>query len=91
MWWRCAERYVDLIRLILDTRNDPGGPTGLQVFSDIGKTVYGLQKLLGSMARRRAIDKDPHSFDFLDMPMLDGNSMGMPNVLGFGPELDEWL
>lgn len=92
VWWKCAERYVDLIQLIVNTRNDPGGPTGLQIFSDVRKTVYGLQKLLGTLAGNRATETNPHSFDFLDMPILDESEMGLTQILGFGPEVDdEWL
>ncbi|KAF7359508.1 Fungal specific transcription factor domain-containing protein isoform 2 [Mycena sanguinolenta] len=56
--WPCAGRYADLIQLILDTKNNPGGPTGLEVFNDTRRTAYGLQVRLGTLAGERLPEFD---------------------------------
>ena len=87
MQWPCAQRYTDLIQLILDTKNNPGGPTGLDIFNDTRRTAYGLQSSLGTLARHQVID-----FDFLDLPILEGGDFNMSWPGAFGPEFDgEWL
>lgn len=92
--WPCAQRYADTIQLILDTKNSPGGPMGLDIFNDTRRTAYGLQNRLGTLAGPRAADLYSQSFDFLDMPILDLGDMTVPRVgIGIFPsELDgEWL
>lgn len=69
--WSCAQRYVDIIQLILDTRNDPGGPTGLDIFNDTRRTSYGLQNSLGTLAGFRAMQAFTELDDFLDAPFLE--------------------
>lgn len=93
VWWRCAQRYVDMIQLILDTRNNPGGPTGLQIFNDTRRTAYGLQQSLGSLTGPSILSgQSLHSFDFLDMPILDTNGFSPSMLMGFGAGVDgEWL
>lgn len=92
VWWKCAQRYVDMIQLILNTRNDPGGPTGLQIFNDTRRTAYGLQQSLGSLTGHQAMNANPHSFDFLDMPILDTDGFSPSMLMGFGAGVDgEWL
>lgn len=92
IWWPCAQRHVDLIQLIIDTKNSPGGPTGLEIFNDTRRTAYGLQNLLGTLAGRRAKEKYPRLFDFLDMPILDGGDLTSSWLTNFGSEIDgEWL
>ena len=71
-YWQSATRYSDLIQLVLDTKDSPGGQSHLDIFSDTRRTAYGLEKCLGSLAERRNADIQPTSFDFLDMPFLDG-------------------
>lgn len=89
IWWPCAQRYNDIIQLILDTKNNPGGPTGLDIFSDTRRTVYGLQSRLGNLAGRRVAEVYSHSLDFLDMDLDEFTS---PYIGAFGPDLDaEWL
>ncbi|CAK7205976.1 hypothetical protein SEUCBS139899_008759 [Sporothrix eucalyptigena] len=51
--WPCAACYAEIIQLILDTKNNPGGPTGLDIFNDTRRTVYGLRSRLGTLARHR--------------------------------------
>ncbi|ERS98281.1 hypothetical protein HMPREF1624_05065 [Sporothrix schenckii ATCC 58251] len=52
-YWPCAQCYVDILQLILDTKNNPGGPTGLAIFNDTRRTAYGLRRRLGSLASLR--------------------------------------
>jgi hypothetical protein len=73
----------------LDTKNNPGGPTGLEIFNDTRRTVYGLQNRLGMLAGRRVAEVYSHSLDFLDMDLEDLTS---PWGATFGLEMDsEWL
>lgn len=64
--WPCSQRYANLIQLILDTKNNPGGPTGLEIFNDTRRTAYGLQNRLGLLAGHQVPE-----YDFLDMPVLE--------------------
>ncbi len=90
--WPCAQRYSDLIQLILDTKNNPGGPTGLEIFNDTRRTAYGLQNRLGTLAGHRVRGADSNMFDFLDMPVLDVGEFNVPWNGSFVPEMDgEWL
>ena len=90
--WLCAQRYADIIQLILDTKNNPGGPTGLEIFNDTRRTSYGLQNLLGSLVVPSAPEAFSSSFDFLDMPLLDIGEFGASRMGTFGAENDgEWL
>lgn len=87
--WPCAQRYNEIIQLILDTQNSPGGPTSLEIFSDTRRTVYGLQNRLGTLAGHRITEMYSHSLDFLNMDLDDLN---FPWTGNFGPEMDsEWL
>ena len=86
--WPCAQRYTDIIQLILDTKNYPGGPTGLEIFNDTRRTVYGLQNRLGTLAGHRITETYSHSLDFLG---VDIDELASPWV-GFGSEIgNEWL
>ena len=90
--WLCAQRYADLLQLILDTKNNPGGPTGLEIFNDTRRTSYGLQNVLGTLVVRPAQDAFSGSFDFLDTPLLDIGDFGTSRMGAFGVENDgEWL
>ncbi|KAL7943892.1 fungal-specific transcription factor domain-containing protein [Trichoderma barbatum] len=85
--WPCAQRYSDLIQLILDTKNNPGGPTGLEVFNDTRRTAYGLQNRLGILAGPQVPE-----FDFLEMPLLDIGELAAPWNNTFVPDIEgEWL
>ncbi|CAK7214901.1 hypothetical protein SCUCBS95973_002294 [Sporothrix curviconia] len=53
VYWPCAECYAEILQLILDTKNNPGGPTGITIFNDTRRTAYGLRSRLGSLARHR--------------------------------------
>lgn len=93
--WPCAQRHVEMIQLILDTKNNPGGATGLDVFSDTRNTAYGLQSRLGALAGlRTVVDVLPHSDDFLDGAFpeildLNGSHFGLG---GLEPEFGgDWL
>lgn len=91
--WPCAQRYKDILQLIIDTKNDPGGPTGLDIFNDTRRTAYGLQDRLGKLAGHpRVTEIYSQAFDFLDMPLLDVGEMSAPWTGTFGSENDgEWL
>lgn len=85
--WPCSQRYINLIQLILDTKNNPGGPTGLEIFNDTRRTAYGLQNRLSTLA-----DPQVPEFDFLDMPILDMSEMSAPWSSTFVADVDgEWL
>ncbi|KAI1122251.1 fungal-specific transcription factor domain-containing protein [Nemania abortiva] len=90
--WPCAQRYVDIIQLIIDTKNNPGGPTGLDIFNDTRRTAYGLQNRLGKLAGNRSNQALMTSFDFLDIPSLDIGGVGLGRSDSFGLGMvDEWL
>jgi hypothetical protein len=85
--WPCSQRYASLIQLILDTKNNPGGPTGLEIFNDTKRTAYGLQNRLGTLAGYQVPE-----FDFLDMPVLDIGELTAPWNSTFMSEAEgEWL
>ncbi|KAH8895560.1 hypothetical protein GQ53DRAFT_820385 [Thozetella sp. PMI_491] len=73
--WPSAQRYNDLIQLIVDTKNNINGPVGLEIFNDTRRTAYGVEKSLGPLAVQRQRWVDPHSFDFFGTPMLDTGDM----------------
>ena len=92
--WPSAQRHVDIIQLILDTKNNPGGPTGLDIFNDTRRTAYGLQNRLGTLAGHRAMEMFSISEDFLDIPFLEIGDMtaSRMGIGAFGGDLDgEWL
>jgi hypothetical protein len=90
--WPSAQRYDDLIKLILETKNSPGGPTGLEIFNDTRQTSYGLQNRLGKLAVHRVVELYPQSLDFLDMPLLDAAEFAAPGIGMFASANDgEWL
>jgi hypothetical protein len=99
--WQCAQQYVDTIQFVLDTKNKPNGPAGLDIFNDTKRTAFGVRQRLGNLI---AAHKDTHQlgplFEFLGMPMLeDGGFSGfqptMGDDFGFGslmPDVDsEWM
>lgn len=71
--WPCAQRYADLVQLIVDDTDDSTRPKLLEVFNDTRRTAYGLEKKLGSIAGRHLPSQDLFSFDFLDIPFLDSD------------------
>lgn len=86
--WPCAKRYADLIQLILDTKNDPGGPTGLDIFNDTRRTAYGLLVRLEMLAGQQMVPE----FDFLEMPAFDVADWATPWTSTFAPEIEgDWL
>lgn len=93
--WPCAQRHVDIVQLILDTKNSPGGPTGLDVFSDTRNTAYGLQSRLGALAGLRSVvEALPRLDDFLAGDFLEGLDThgGHFGLGGFEPEFGgDWL
>ncbi|ETS81553.1 hypothetical protein PFICI_06555 [Pestalotiopsis fici W106-1] len=91
--WPCAQRHAEIIQLIVDTRDNPGGPTGIDIFNDTRRTSYGLQKHLGTLAGHPiAVEAFSNSFDFLDIPMLDEGELAFNRIETFGSETDgEWL
>ncbi len=90
--WPCAQRYTDIIQLILDTKNNPDGPTGMDIFNDTRRTSYGLQSLLGTLIVPRTQESFPNSFNFLDMALPDFGDFSTSRMDFFGPENDgDWL
>jgi hypothetical protein len=90
--WPCAQRYADIIQLILDTKNNPEGPTGIDVFNDTRRTSYGLQSLLGTLIVSRTQEAFHNAFDFLDLTLPDQTDFGTSRMGIFGPEHDgDWL
>ncbi|KAK5039178.1 hypothetical protein LTR13_003434 [Exophiala sideris] len=90
--WPCAQRYTDIIQLILDTKNNPDGPTGMDIFNDTRRTSYGLQSLLGTLIPPRTQEAFPNSFDFLDMALPDFSDFNTSRLDFFGAENDgDWL
>jgi hypothetical protein len=82
--WPSAARYSELVQLVLDTQDSPGGPSYLQIFNDTKKTAYGLERCLGAMAQRRKVDIQPNAFDFLDLPVLDAAEISTNWMDGLG-------
>jgi hypothetical protein len=93
--WPCAQRYADIIQLILDTKNNPDGPTGIEIFNDTRRTSYGLQSVLSALIGSRAQDTFLESLDFLDLTMPDFGDFGTARTGSamFGNELNDgdWL
>ncbi|OAG38433.1 hypothetical protein AYO21_07416 [Fonsecaea monophora] len=90
--WPCAQRYADIIQLILDTKNDPNGSAGIGIFNDTRRTSYGLQTLLGSLIAPPTQEAFPNSFDFLDMSFPDFSDVGTSRMGFLRPENDgDWL
>ena len=73
--WPCAGRSVEIIKLILDTHNDPAGANCLKIFKDTRRTSYGLEALLGPAALRQEAIVEPDMFDFFNMTFPDVNEM----------------
>ncbi|KAH8900432.1 hypothetical protein GQ53DRAFT_862576, partial [Thozetella sp. PMI_491] len=85
--WGCAQQYVNLIQLILDTKDNPGGPTGLDIFNDTSRTAYGLQHRLGMLTGHQLPE-----FDFLDMQILNVGDLTTSWNAPFGTDTDgDWL
>ncbi|OQU98783.1 Fungal specific transcription factor domain-containing protein [Cladophialophora immunda] len=98
--WQCAQHYADTIQFVLDTKNNPDGRTGLNIFNDTRHTVYGLRQRLGNLiAAHNTTHQLGPLFEFLGMPTLeDGGFPGLQPIgadeIGFGalmPSMDnEW-
>lgn len=71
--WPCAQRYTDLLQLIMDDTDAASRPKLLEIFNDTRRTAYGLEKKLGKIAGSALANQDLFSFDFLDMPFLDND------------------
>ncbi|KAH8819286.1 fungal-specific transcription factor domain-containing protein [Xylogone sp. PMI_703] len=90
--WPCAQRYINIIQLILDTKNNPGGPTGLDIFNDTRRTAYGLQSRLGTVPGHPITEIYSHPFDFLDVSSFDISDLTTPWGGTFGSEIEsDWL
>ena len=66
--WPCAQRYVDIIQMILDTKNSPGGPPGLDIFNDPRRTSYVIQSRFMALANGRRAS----------MSRANGHDAGVP-------------
>ncbi|GAD96499.1 hypothetical protein FG09884.1 [Paecilomyces variotii No. 5] len=71
MRWPCAQKYTEIIQLVLERKDSSGGATILDIFNDTRRTSYGLQNRLKPASAPSLTDFSPHSFDFLDVPGLD--------------------
>jgi hypothetical protein len=80
--WPCAQRYNDIIQLVLDTKNNASGPTILDIFNDTRRTAHGLQDRLGPIYSHLFTEFCPQSFDFLDVPSLNVDDLTGPWNLG---------
>ncbi|KAI0971620.1 fungal-specific transcription factor domain-containing protein [Xylaria arbuscula] len=90
--WPCAQRYMDIVQLILDTKNNPGGPTGLEIFNDTRRTAYGLQNRLGKLAGNKSRLAFANSLDFLNTPLLDLGEFDIGRSGNFSCSMvDDWL
>ncbi|KAF4811740.1 Citrinin biosynthesis transcriptional activator ctnR [Colletotrichum siamense] len=92
--WSCSQRYSDMVQLIVDTKNSPSGPVGLEIFNDTRRTAYGLQNRLGALVDCQAMALFAGSDDFLDVGFSDLLNFSGPQVglRGAGREFDaDWL
>ncbi|EQB47953.1 hypothetical protein CGLO_12849 [Colletotrichum gloeosporioides Cg-14] len=92
--WPCSQRYSDMVQLIVDTKNSPSGPVGLEIFNDTRRTAYGLQNRLGALVDCQAMALFAASDDFLDVGFSDLLNFSGPQVglRGVGREFDaDWL
>ncbi|KAJ3544871.1 hypothetical protein NM208_g2801 [Fusarium decemcellulare] len=83
-----------LLAALRHSANNPGGPTGLDIFNDTRRTAYGLQSRLGTLAGLRgAVDMFSNSDDFLDgFAELIDLPASQPGFGSFEPGLDgDWL
>ncbi|KAF5483561.1 hypothetical protein CGCF413_v014979 [Colletotrichum fructicola] len=94
IYWPCSQRYSDMVQLIVDTKNSPSGPVGLEIFNDTRRTAYGLQNRLGALVDCQAMALFAGSDDFLDVGFSDLLNFSGPQVglRGVGREFDaDWL
>ncbi|KAJ5611885.1 hypothetical protein N7528_008990 [Penicillium herquei] len=91
--WPCAQRYSDLIQLILDTKDTANGPSILDIFNDTKRTAHGLQERLAPISLNMFTDLNLTSFDFLEGSGFDTGDPFTPlNMVPLGIELgDDWL
>jgi hypothetical protein len=69
--WESAQRYADLVQLILDTRSCTGAEARLRIFNDTRRTAYGIDKLLGQLATENSIARPETFFDWLDLSYFE--------------------
>lgn len=69
--WQCAQRYADLVQLILDTRKGTDGEARLRIFNDTRRTAYGIHHLLGARAAENQVQPTINPCDWLDMSFFD--------------------
>lgn len=92
IYWPSAQRYSDLIELILDAKNGGNSNEGLAIFNDTGHTSYGLQIRLGKLVARRVLETLSQTHDFLEIPILEAGGFTSPGMGFFGlQEEGEWL
>ncbi|KAF9874209.1 C6 transcription factor [Colletotrichum karsti] len=94
MHWPCSQRYSYMIQLIVDTKNSPSGPVGLEIFNDTRRTAYGLQNRLGALVDCQAMALFAGLSDFLDVGFSDLLNFPGPQIglRGVGREFDaDWL
>ncbi|KAG8626117.1 hypothetical protein KVT40_006518 [Elsinoe batatas] len=92
LFWSCAQNYLELIQIIMDSGNSPGGPQDIDAIRDTKKTTYGLERRLYMLKSRQVNQVVPHAFDFLDMPLFELDDTGDPWLDNLGPPIgDEWL
>jgi|SRR5688572_5908552 hypothetical protein len=82
IYWPWAQRHSDVIQLILDTKDSPSGPVGLELFNDTRRTSYTLQKRLAKLSSKTGT-LFPISDGLLDLGFSDLNSLSISQC-GFG-------
>lgn len=89
--WPCAGQYLEILKLIIDTREDINGDEYLRTFSDTRRTSYGLQALLGPSALRRQAD-GMEMFEFFDLTFPHVNEgASFVEQTGQGDITQDWL
>ena len=69
--WQCAQRYADLIQLMIDKRHSAEEEGRLSVFNDTRRTAHGVYNLLGQLADENRIMRLDQVFNLIDMSFLD--------------------
>lgn len=69
--WQSAQRFADLIQLVIDTMWSDEGSCRLKIFNDTRRTAHGLYSILGQLATKNRITRLDQILDWLDIPLLD--------------------
>lgn len=93
LYWPCAQRYTNIIQLVLDAKNNAGGPLVLEIFNDTRRTAHGLQDRLGSISSHLFSEIYPQPWNLLGNSSLYNDDLGGALYLGdmWTDTCDEWL